>query len=189
LTSLLTIYTPDNSLASGREVEMKRLLPVLAILMLCVGACEYQEPLSVNQNIPIDPALLGLWQPMPDKNESVPTDEWLLALKYSDTEYLVQYKTGSESMYFRAYSIKIGDTSCIQLQLIGYSDTPIKKGDPAYQVALVTLNGDEVTVRMLNTSVVNASLRGAELREAFLKNSKNSGLFREPGKFKRIKKG
>src|SRR5271157_2051538 len=98
---------------------MKQFLPFLVVLLFCVAACNYQDPLSEKQNISIDPALLGLWEPVPEKNEPKPSGEWILALKYSDTEYLVHYQTGSDSMYFRAYPFKIGDISCVQLELIG----------------------------------------------------------------------
>jgi hypothetical protein len=167
---------------------MKHLLLFLVFILLCVAACEYQEPLSEKQNIPIDQALLGLWEPAPEKNEPKPSGEWILALKYSDTEYMIHYQTGSDSMYFRAYPLKIGDISCVQLQLIGDSNGPLAKSEPAYQVASVTLNGDEVTIRMMNTSVVGHDLAVPALREAFLKNSKNADLFREPVKFRRVKK-
>ena len=90
---------------------MKRFLLFLAIILLCVAACEYQEPLSEKQNISIDPALLGLWEPASEKNEPKPAGEWILALKYSDTEYMIHYRTGSDSMYFRAYPLKVGDLS------------------------------------------------------------------------------
>jgi hypothetical protein len=168
---------------------MKRFLLFLAIILLCVAACEYQEPLSEKQNISIDPALLGLWEPAPEKNEPKPAGEWILALKYSDTEYMIHYRTGSDSMYFRAYPLKVGDLFCMQLQLIGNANGPLAKGEPAYQVASFTLTGDEVTIRMMNTSVVGRGLAGPALREAFLKNAKNTDLFREPVKFKRVKKG
>jgi hypothetical protein len=84
---------------------MKRFLLFLIVLLLCVAACEYHEPLSEKQNISIDPALLGLWEPIPEKNEPKPSGEWILALKYSDTEYMIHYQTGSDSMYFRAYPL------------------------------------------------------------------------------------
>ncbi len=167
---------------------MKHLLLFLGVLLFCFTACEYQEPLSEKQNIAIDPALLGLWEPAPEKDEPKPSGEWILALKYSDTEYLIHYHTGSDSLYFRAYPLKIGDISCVQLQLIGNADGPLAKTEPAYQVAFVTLTGGEVTIRMINTSVVGPDLRGSALREAFLNNSKNSDLFREPVKFRRLKK-
>ena len=166
---------------------MKRFLLFLVVLLLGIAACEYQEPLSEKQNSSIDPALLGLWEPAPEKNEPKPSGEWILALKYSDTEYMIHYQTGSESMYFRAYPLKIGDIPCVQLQLIGDSSGPLAKTEPAYQVAFVTLTGDEVTIRMMNTSVVGRDLHSPALREAFLKNSKNTDLFREPVKFRRVK--
>ena len=167
---------------------MKKFLPFLCVLLLSVAACEYQEPLSEKQNISVDPALLGLWEPVPEKDEQKPSGEWILALKYSDTEYMIHYQTRTESMYFRAYPIKVGDISCMQLELIGNGDGPAAKGEPAFQAASVTLSGDEATIRMMNTSVVASKLRGPALREAFLKNAKNPDLFREPVKFRRVKK-
>ncbi|HEX2767690.1 MAG TPA: hypothetical protein VHN12_00255 [Geobacteraceae bacterium] len=167
---------------------MKHFLLSLLFLLLSVAGCEYQEPLYEKQNISIDQALLGLWEPAPEKNEPKPSGEWILALKYSDTEYLIHYHTGSDSMYFRAYPLKVGDISCLQLQLIGNDSGPLAKTDPAWQVAFVTRTGDEVTIRMMNTSVVGRDLRGPGLREAFLKNSKNTNFFREPVKFRRVTK-
>lgn len=167
---------------------MKHFLLFLVVLLFCVAACEYREPLSEKQNISIDQALLGIWEPAPEKNEPKPSGERILALKYSDTEYMIHYQTGSDSMYFRAYPLKVGDISCVQLQLIGNSSGPLVKTEPAYQVAFVKLTGNEVTIRMMNTSVVGHDLRGPALREAFIKNSKNTDLFREPVKFSRVKK-
>jgi hypothetical protein len=167
---------------------MKQFLLFLFVLLLCLAACEYQDPLSEKQNLPIAPALLGLWEPVPEKDEAKPSGEWIVALKYSDTEYMIHYQTRSESMYFRAYPLKVGDISCMQLQLIGNGDGPPAKGDPVFQTAFVTLSGNEATIRMMNTSVVGHNLRGAALREAFLKNVKNPVLFREPARFRRVEK-
>jgi hypothetical protein len=167
---------------------MKHIFSLLVISLFILSACEYQEPLAENQNIAIDPALLGLWQPAPDKDEPAPTDEWILALKYSETEYLIHYKTGGGSMYFRAYPINVGGISCMQLQLLGNDSGPLKESGQAYHVAFLVLRDDEVTIRMLNTSVVNPKLKGAELKDTFLKNSTTKELFREPAKFKRAKK-
>jgi hypothetical protein len=166
---------------------MKQFLLFLVVILLCIAACEYREPLSEKQNISVDPALLGLWEPVPEKNEPKPSGEWILALKYSDTEYMIHYRTRTESIYFRAYPLKIGDISCMQLQLIGIDDGPPAKGEPVYQAAFVALTGDEATIRMMNASVVSSNLRGPALREAFIKNAKNPDLFREPVKFRRVK--
>lgn len=167
---------------------MKSILPVVVIMMLLVAGCEYQEPLSGNQGLPLDESAIGLWEAMPEKINQAPPKEYLLALKISPTEYLVHYKMESDSMYFRAYPIKIGNISCLQLQLIGTSSGPVPKNEPQYQVALYTIKGDELSIRMMNTSIVSPKLGSAEMREVFIKNQTKAELFREPGKFKRAKK-
>jgi hypothetical protein len=172
-------------------VRMKKLLLLIVALMLVVSGCEYNEPLSENQGITIDEAIIGLWFADNDKNDTRIQREYILVLKLSSTEYLIQYNTGSDSMYFRAYQIKIGDTSCLQLQLLGYTGGPISNTDPAYHVANYTLSKDknEVTVTTLNTQFVYRGLGGkAEMKEAFLKNQTKENLFKDPGKFVRAKK-
>jgi hypothetical protein len=166
---------------------MKRFLPLFVVFALFIAACEYQEPLSEKQGILIDESSLGLWEALPEK-DGKPPKEYILALKISPTEYLVHYKMESDSMYFRAYPIKVGNISCLQLQLIGTSTGPAPKNEPQYQVALYQIKGDELSIRMMNTSVVGEKLGSAAMREAFLKNQTNEKLFREPGKFKRVKK-
>jgi|WetSurMetagenome_2_1015567.scaffolds.fasta_scaffold00152_41 hypothetical protein len=166
---------------------MKRFLPLFVVLALLIAACEYQEPLSEKQGIRIDESVLGLWMGVPEKNKTSSKED-LLVLQISATEYFVHYNEGNESMYFRAYPIKVGNISCLQLQLIGTSTGPATKNEPQYQVALYQINGDELSIRMMNTSVVGEKLGSAAMREAFLKNQTNDKLFREPGKFRRVKK-
>jgi len=167
---------------------MKKWLLIFSLSVLIIAACEYQEPAADKQGIPVNPALLGLWVPSPDNKETPPPDEWILALPYSDTEYMIHYRTEKDSMYFKGYPVKIGAYSCIHLQLIGDSRSPISKTDAPYQIASVSLSGEEVTIRMMSTSVVSSSLRGTALKEAVLKNANNAGLFREPVKFRRADK-
>jgi len=166
---------------------MKGLLTVITVIVLVAAACEYQEPLSGKQGILIDESALGVWEAMPEK-DGTPPKEYLLALKISPTEYFVHYKIKSEDMYFRAYPIKVGGIFCLQLQLIGTSTGPAPKNEPQYQVAMYQIKGDELSIRMLNTSVVGEKLGSVSMREVFLKNQDNDKLFREPGKFKRVKK-
>jgi hypothetical protein len=169
---------------------MKDFLLLLAVLLLCSAGCQYHEPLSEIQNIPIDQAWLGHWDLVDEKDESqLSAGEWILVLKYSDTEYLIHYHDKSCDEYFRAYPLKVVDINCLQLQLIGDGDGFQKKGEPTYVVASVTLTGNEATVRMLNSSLVGAKLRGPALRAAFLKNAKAPDLFEKPGKLRRAKKG
>jgi hypothetical protein len=166
---------------------MKIIWPVIVLMLLVIAGCEYQEPLSEKQGILIEESALGLWQAEPEKKESVSKD-YLIALRISPTEYLVHYNEGSMSMYFRAYPIKVGNVSCLQLQLIGTSSGPAPKNEPQYHVALYQINGDELSIRMMNTNIVDSKLGSAAMREAFLKNQADEKLFREPGKFRRVKK-
>jgi hypothetical protein len=167
---------------------MKGLALLVFAFVLIIAGCEYKEPLSEMQGIQIDETALGLWEAVPDQTGSSSSVEYILALRISSTEYLVHYKTGSDDMYFRAYPIRVGNISCLQLQLIGAKSGPVKKDEPKYQVALYRISGDELSIRMMNTSVINEKLGSAAMREAFIKNQTNEKLFREPGKFRRAKK-
>jgi hypothetical protein len=159
------------------------------VVMLLIAGCEYQEPLAEKQNIPIDESVLGFWDAVPDGTDPSPVKDRILVLKLSGTEYLIHYWTGSGSMYFRAYPIRVGDVSCLQLQLLGYSEATMRKDEPPYQVAKYTLSGDEIGIQMLNTSIVSPKLgSSAEIRTVFIKNGADENLFREPGRFKRAKK-
>ena len=92
------------------------IIPVLVALML-VG-CKYEYPLTREHNLAIDPMVLGLWA------EESKTQDRMMILKYSDTEYLVHYPAGNDGLYFRCYPIKVGGISCIQLQVIGTAGGP-----------------------------------------------------------------
>ena len=168
---------------------MKSWLIIIVAAMLIISGCEYQEPLAEKQNLPIDESLVGQWNALPDSNDTSPVQDRIIVLKLSGTEYLVHYYTGSGSMYFRAYPLKVGNIECLQLQLLGYQDGRLARNDAPFQVAKYTVSGDIVEIRMMNTSVISPKLAGNdEIREAFIKNQANDKLFREPGKFRRAKK-
>ncbi len=165
---------------------MKSWLIIIFAAMLIISGCEYQEPLAEKQNLPIDESLIGQWNAVPDSSDTSPVNDRIVVLKLSGTEYLVHYYTGSGSMYFRAYPLKVGNIECLQLQLLGYQDGKLARDDAPFQVAKYTVSGDIVEIRMMNTSVVSPKLgSNAAMREAFLKNQANDTLFRDPGKFRR----
>jgi hypothetical protein len=172
-----------------QEGMMKKWLIFILAIMLTIAGCEYQEPLSEKQNLPIDESLVGQWNAVPDSGDTSPVNDRIVVLKLSGTEYLVHYYTGSGSMYFRAYPLKVGNIECLQLHLLGYQDGRLARDDAPFQVAKYTLLGDTVEIRMMNTSIVGSRNSGsAELRDAFIKNQANDKLFRDPGKFRRAKK-
>ena len=99
-------------------------LLTLSVTALLLAGCVYDAPLTDEHPIPIDSAILGIWEDVPEAGEK-PDDELMMVLKYSETEYLIHYPIGDEGIYFRGYPIKIGDVSCVQLEVIGIGDDPL----------------------------------------------------------------
>lgn len=159
----------------------------LAAFAFCVFAgCEYENPLTNEHNIPVDSAVLGLWETPPENGGTAGSSEKMLILKYSETEYLVHYPIGDEAFYFRGYPIKIGNISCVQVQLIGDSNGDIKKEERKYQVVSYRLSNDELEIKTLNTDLVDKKLKEInKLRKAFMKNVANKELFQNPVRFKK----
>lgn len=167
---------------------MKHLTWFVIVAILVMGGCDYPFPLTEEHNISIDPSVLGHWEEVPQGGKAPDPNERMLIFKYTDTEYLVHYPTGKGGMYFRGYPIKIEGVSCVQIQLIGDVDGDVKKEDRKYQVVSYALSKGELEIRTLNTDLVDKDLQdSAKLRQAFLKNKDNKELFKDPGKFRRIK--
>ena len=163
-------------------------LGLLAAMFLVAG-CDYDVPLAEKQDITVDPAVLGLWEQLPEKTETASTPDQILVLKYTDTEYLIHYPTGKNGMYFRGYPVKIDGVTGIQVQLIGTSDENADSKDRKLTLVSYRLADGGLEIRTLNPEVVDKNLKDtASLREALIKNKDNKDLFREPGKFRRIAK-
>ena len=162
-------------------------LGLLAALLLC--GCQYKAPLTMQHNIPVDPALLGLWEAIPDDAQATDKPARLMVLKYSDTEYLIHYTENKNAMYFRGYAIKAGDMPCFQLQAVGTETGPVDAdAKDLFLVASCELANGELVVKTLNTELVSKQLENSDaLLQAFLKNKDNKDLFTNPGKFKKVK--
>lgn len=170
---------------------MKFLSIFPAILIVMLIGCEYEAPLVAEHSLPVDSAVLGLWEEIPEEGKQVDTKDRMLILKYSDTEYLVHYPPeGNDELYYRAYPIKIGGHSCVQLQLIGTDDGALKKDvKKVFHVVSYQLNDGKLELRLLNTDLLGEGIKTTDdLKRAFLKNKDNKELFKDPGNFRRIKK-
>ena len=131
---------------------MKCKLTLLAVAALLISGCEYESPLTKEHNIAVDPAVLGLWEAIPDEGKEPDQDERMMILKYSNTEYMIHYPVKDDGIYFRAYPVKIGDVSCVQLQAIGTGDGPPEKDEKSlFHVASYRLTGAELEIKILNT--------------------------------------
>ena len=165
------------------------IMSVIAVaLVLSFAGCQYLAPLAEEHTIAIDPSVIGLWEEVHEGDKPPDPDDRMLILKYSDTEYLVNYPTRKDERYYRAYPIKVDGLTCVQIQLIGTADGDIDKGDRKYQVVTYSMSNGELEIKTLNTDLVDKDLRDtASIRQAFLKNKDNKDLFRNPGKFRRVK--
>lgn len=156
-----------------------------AVLFLC--GCEYETPLTEKHTTPIDPTALGLWETVLENSDE--EKERMMILKFSSTEYIIHYPVRENAMYFRAYPIKVGGVSCVQLQAIGSNEGPPDQGEKGlYHVASYQLSDVKLEIKLLNEKLVDDELKkSAELTRAFLEHKENKNLFVNPVKFRRIK--
>ncbi|MDP3283424.1 MAG: hypothetical protein Q8M56_03240 [Desulfobacterales bacterium] len=170
---------------------MKLKIIFMVALMFVIAGCEYETSLTDEHKIPVDKAVLGLWDAVPENGGVSDPKERLMVLKYTDTEYLVHYPAGDEGFYFRGYPIRIGGISCVQIRLIGDSNGDIKTGDRKYQVVSYQFVSGELEVKTLNTDMVDKKIIDRnKLNTVFLKNKNKGELFRNPARFRKaVKKG
>ena len=149
--------------------------------------CEYETPLTEKHTTPIDLAALGLWETVLENSDE--EKERMMILKFSSTEYIIHYPVRENAMYFRAYPIKVGGVSCVQLQPIGSNEGPPDQGEKGlYHVASYQLSDVKLEIKLLNEKLVDDELKkSAELTRAFLEHKENKNLFVNPVKFRRIK--
>jgi hypothetical protein len=169
---------------------MRRVAALLIITVLFVAGCTYEKPLIKEHAIPVDSSVLGLWEPQPDGGEESGTDERMVILKFSDTEYLIHYPPGgNDETYYRGYPIKIGGISCVQLQVIGTEDGMPKKDVKAlFAVVSYELKQGILEIRTLNNDMVDDDLKTTEaLVQSFLNHKDNKELFTNPVRFRQLK--
>lgn len=161
----------------------KRSVLYLAAALL-LGGCVYEAPLSAKRKIPVDPAVLGFWEQVPEEKGDKP--DRMAVLKLSETEYLINYPLGNDGMYFRGWRIEVDGISCVQLELLGYADKGLPPGEPRYQVVTYTL-GSGLEVRTLNTDLIGKNLPdSAALQKAFRAHKDAPDLFANPARFRKV---
>lgn len=163
---------------------------MIALIFIFAG-CEYETSLTDEHKIPVSKAVLGLWEAVPEKNGDSGSKEYLMVLKYSDTEYLIHYPTGDEGFYFRGYPVRIGGISCVQIQLIGDSNGDIRMADRRFHVVSYQFVNGELEIKTLNTDMVDKKIIDrSKLKKAFLTNKNKRELFTNPVRFRKsVKKG
>jgi hypothetical protein len=164
---------------------MKRLLVVLAAGLL--AGCEYTVPLVTSPTIEIDRSVVGLWQTPGENGET----HHLLVLPLDQHEYLVSYPSGAEDgLFFRACLCRVGDQSLVQLKCLGTAKAELPNVLNEARVFLFlaySLEGDKLTVRLLNTEVVKTDVASTEdLAKSITANRDNPNLFKQSATFTKI---
>ena len=163
---------------------MKRLLIGLACSLL-VG-CEYTVPLVTTPAIEIDRSVLGLWERSKDDGQT----EQLVVLELDKHEYLVSYPSDSiDAMFARACRCRIGDQILIQLKWLGTAQAKHPEDNRLFQYATYSIAGDKLTVRLLNSELVNKDIAATEeLAKAITANHDKSNLFKDGMIFTKVNK-
>ncbi len=165
---------------------MKNTIAICMLLLLVLTGCWYDEPLTEEHNIPIDPSVLGMWEIASDEEGDDVSKEGMLILKFSDTEYMIHYIADRDGFYYRGYPVNIGGVACVQLEVIGTTDGIVDNDMKSFYVASYQLTDGDMVIKLLNTDLVDKDLAGCDaLRKAFLKHKDNPELFHDPGHFRR----
>lgn len=157
----------------------------LAATLWSVG-CLYTVPVTEEHSLPVDPAVLGLWEEVPEGEGRAEAPPRMLVLPFSQTEYLVEYPLGPEAFYFRAWPVKVAGQTMVQLQVIRDNEGRLTTPKPYHVVAYRTRDG-MLDVRTLNDDLVGRKFASTqELVAAIEAHREDPELFREPGRFRRV---
>lgn len=167
------------------STAMKTLL-VAIVPAFALVSCVFEAPFEAESRIPTDPALLGRWEAVSEKSGETP--ERMLVLQHSANEYVAGYPMGEKSMVFRGYHVDLEGGRYIQIQLIGTAEGPVKPENRKFHLLKVTVDGDAMELRTINTDVIGKELKdSAALKAAFAAHKEDPKLFGEPQKFRRVK--
>ena len=153
-------------------------------IMAVLAGCDYDVKLVDTPNVPVNKALAGSWE-LATEN---PTDiDRMDITLLSENEYkIVWHMDAEKSLHARACICNSADLKLIQITWLG-AEPDFTMGDMhVYQYAAYDLDGDKLTIRMLNADVVNKKAKTpAELLAAIKANKENPKLFREELSYKR----
>ena len=150
--------------------------------------CQYDYPLVEQSVKPIDKSLLGVWESVPETGETNAPINRALVLRFSDTEYLIQYPVKEKDcLFFRAYLIDVGGLSCLQVQVLGTDKGPVEAADDTFDVVSYKPEGAQLDVGVLNPQVVDKNATStAALVKLFLKGKASPTLFTPHAKFRKV---
>lgn len=159
---------------------MKKILLMCA--MLAAAGCQYDVPLAAAPSLPIDHALIGVWESTEENAER------MVVLPLSGQEYIVQYPVSEKNgLLFKAFRIQAAGRDLVQVQWLGGVNGSLETNTPAYQVLDYKLDGDTLTLRVLRSSVFTNKFQATEAFAAAVEAARDrADLFEDPGVFRRV---
>lgn len=159
----------------------------LLILALILAGCAYDVPLSEPQDLPLNLALIGIWESLPDSEAVTDDAQQMIVLPCGDGEFFVHIRSGPEGLYCRAYPIVVEGERYHQVQLIGTVDSTSLSVAGGYHVVWCRLAEGILEVRTLNTDRVDTGIAtSAALLAAFRERRTDPDLFIDPARFRRV---
>ena len=159
----------------------------LLILALILAGCAYDVPLSEPQDLPLNLALIGIWETLPDSTAVTDDTQQMIVLPCGDGEFFVHVRSGPEGLYVRAYPIAVDGERYHQVQLIGTVDSTSLSVAGGYHLVWCRLVDGILEVRTLNTDLVDTGIASsAELLTAFREQRSDPDLFIDPARFRRV---
>lgn len=145
---------------------------------LILGGCVYDAPFVEEAVLPVDQALVGVWEEIPEAGQVPDPDEHLVILPFNAHEYVAVI---SNELYFRAYPVCIGAEQFVQVEWLGAQED-------RYQLCKYTLQDGILTVETVNDEVVGSEIKTSEaLRSALIANRARPELFTDPVCYQRSK--
>ncbi len=160
----------------------------LVMAVILTAGCVHQAPLTTEHSIAIDPEILGLWERVPGESKGDPTEDRMVILKWSGTEYVAQNPMGEKGDFYRAYPVEIGGRQFIQAVSLGSSWGEIYEGERVdYPILTYRIVEGILIISTLSPRVIDINITDTDiLREAVLANINRQDLFDPPAHFRRI---
>jgi hypothetical protein len=149
-----------------------RRLVLGVVVCLCIGACEYEVPITSSPTRKVQEQLLGNWISLDGK-------ENMKVRRLDDSTYIVYY----DGDLFHAYHSDVAAMPFASVQDLNSNDRKY-----AYVVWKLTDDGKRLSLRNVNGKVIPKETRDSATVAALLtKNARNPELFGEAIEFTREK--
>ena len=168
-------------------MRKRRLITVFVLFILT--ACDFDVPLVGEASLPIDQALLGTWEAIPEDRDEQKTPERIVISQESAKLYVIEHIDGESIIYFKGWLAELEGSHFMQVEVTGDNDKgPVgAEDDNLFSVVSYALDNGKLVVRSLNTDLVDAELADTvALQAAFAANRDNPSLFHEPGRFRKL---